>query len=437
MKIDTIIHATWIAPVEPIDTLHHHYSIAIHDGRIQDLLPKQALLDKYSAHVEIELDNHLLIPGLINTHTHSPMSLMRGLSDDLPLMDWLNNHIWPTEQKHVSAEFVLDGSLLACAEMIKSGTTCFNDMYFFPEITARAVEQAGMRAKLGLILIDFPSAWAADADEYLAKGIELHDQLHSNSLISTAFAPHAPYTVSDDPLKRIATYAEELDIPIHIHLHETADEIDQAVAQSGQRPIARLNELGLLSPRLLAVHMTQLTDDEIELVAETGVHVLHCPESNLKLASGFCPTFTLQQAGINISLGTDGAASNNDLDMISEMHTAAILAKAVANNASALPAEDVLRIATINGAKALGLDSEIGSLEIGKSADITAVDLGGIENQPVYCPVSQLIYSAGRENVTNVWVAGNHLLKDKELTTLDEKSILQKAAYWREKIVST
>lgn len=433
-KIDTILHATWIAPVEPIDTLHHHYSIAIHDGRIVDLLPKQDVLSKYSSDVEIDLKDHLLIPGLINTHTHSPMSLMRGLADDLPLMDWLNNHIWPAEQKHVSAEFVFDGSLLACAEMIRSGTTCFNDMYFFPEATARAVQQAGMRAKLGLILIDFPSAWANDADEYLAKGIELHDQLRDNSLISTAFAPHAPYTVSDNPLKRIATYAEELDIPIHIHIHETADEIEQAVSQTGKRPLQRLNELGLLSPRLLAVHMTQLNDDEINLVAETGAHVLHCPESNLKLASGFCPTYKLQQTGINLALGTDGAASNNDLDMLAEMHTAAVLAKAVANNASALPAEDVLRMATINGAKALGLDSEVGSLEVGKSADIVAVDLSGIENQPVYCPVSQLIYSAGRENVTNVWVAGNHLLKDKELTTLDEKSILQKAAYWQKKI---
>lgn len=434
MKIDTIIHAPWIAPVEPVDTLYHDYSIAIHEGRIKDLSPKAEILDKYSSDIEIQLDNHLLIPGLINTHTHSPMSLMRGLADDLPLMDWLNNHIWPAEQEHVSAEFVLDGSLLACAEMIKSGTTCFNDMYFFPEITTHAVEQAGMRAKVGLILIDFPSAWASDSDEYLAKGIELHDQLRSNSLISTAFAPHAPYTVSDAPLKRIATYAEELDIPIHIHLHEIADEVEQAIAQSGKRPISRLNELGLISPRLLAVHMTQLTKDEIQLIAEAGAHVLHCPESNLKLASGFCPTYELQQAGINVALGTDGAASNNDLDMIAEMHTAALLAKAVANNASAIPAEEALRMATINGARALGLDAEIGSLEIGKSADITAVDLGGIENQPVYCPVSQLVYSAGRENITNVWVAGNHLLKDKELTTLDEKSILEKAHYWQEKI---
>lgn len=436
-KIDTIIHATWIVAVEPNNTVHHHHSIAILDGRIHDLAPKQEICNKYTTDVEIDLGDHVLIPGLINTHTHSPMSLMRGLADDLPLMDWLNNHIWPTEHKHVSAEFVLDGSLLACAEMIRSGTTCFNDMYFFPEETARAVEHAGMRAKLGLILIDFPSAWASDADEYLAKGIELHDQLHNNSLISTAFAPHAPYTVSDEPLKRVATYAEELDIPIHMHIHETADEIEQAVASNGKRPIERLSDLGLLSPRLLAVHMTQLTDDEITLIAETGVNVLHCPESNLKLASGFCPTFQISESGTNVCLGTDGAASNNDLDMIAEMRTAALIAKAVASNASALPAEDILRMATINGAKALGLDSEIGSLEIGKSADITAIDLSGIENQPVYNPVSQIVYSAGRENVTNVWVAGNHLLKDKALTTLDEKTILQKAAYWQEKILGS
>ncbi len=434
ITVDSILHPTWIASVDDNNTVLTDHSIVLHEGQIHDILPKQDTIKKYSSEVEVTLKDQLVIPGLINTHTHSPMSLMRGLADDLPLMDWLNNHIWPTEQKHVSAEFVYDGSLLACAEMIRSGTTCFNDMYFFPEETARAVEQAGMRAKLGLILIDFPSAWAKDADEYLSKGIELHDKLHNNSLISTAFAPHAPYTVSDEPLKRISTYAEELDIPIHIHLHETADEIEQAVNSSGKRPIERLHDLGLLSPRLLAVHMTQLSDDEIALIAETGSHVLHCPESNLKLASGFCPVDKLQQAKVNVTLGTDGAASNNDLDMIAEMRTAALLAKAVAKNASALPAESILRMATINAAKALGLDAKIGSIEIGKSADITAIDLSGIENQPVYNPISQLIYSAGRENVSNVWVAGNHLLKNRELTTMDKKVILEKAAYWQKKI---
>lgn len=437
MKIDSMLHPTWIATVDAQNTVLTDYSIVIHEGRIHDIQPKQAILDKYTSDVEINLDNQLMIPGLINSHTHSPMSLMRGLADDLPLMDWLNNHIWPAEQKHVSADYVYDGSLLACAEMIRSGTTCFNDMYFFPEETARAVEHAGMRAKLGLILIDFPSAYAKDADEYLSKGLKLHDQLSNNSLISTAFAPHAPYTVSDEPLKKIAMYAEELDIPIHIHLHETEHEVEQAVASSSKRPIERLNELGMMSPRLLAVHMTQLTKEEINLLAETGTHIIHCPESNLKLASGFCPTHDLQQAGVNIAIGTDGAASNNDLDMLAEMQTAALIAKAIANNASALPAEDALRMATINAAKALGLNTEIGSIEVGKSADITVVDLSDIENQPVYCPVSQLIYSAGRENVSNVWVAGNHLLKDRELTTLDEKAILENAKSWQEKIAET
>jgi 5-methylthioadenosine/S-adenosylhomocysteine deaminase len=362
------------------------------------------------------------------------MSLMRGLADDLPLMDWLNHHIWPTEQKWVSADFVHDGSFLACAEMIRSGTTCVNDMYFFPEETVRAVETAGMRASVGLIVIDFPSAYALDADEYLSKGIELHDQLHNNTLITTAFAPHAPYTVSDTALTRIATYAEELDIPIHIHLHEIADEVNQAVEQTGQRPIERLEKLGLLSPRLLAVHMTQLSDDEIEKCAEAGVHVIHCPESNLKLASGFCPVHDLQQAGTNLALGTDSAASNNDLDMLSEMRSAALLAKGVSGNASALPAEAALRMATINGAKALGLEKEIGSLETGKAADIIAVDLSGVETQPVYNPVSQLVYSTDRSRVTDVWVAGKHLLKDRVLTTLDMDKILAKAKEWQAKL---
>ena len=434
MKIDTLIHATWILPVDSQNSLLNEHSIAIHKGRIHAILPKEEILQQYSSEIEINLENQVLIPGLINAHTHSPMSLMRGLADDLPLMDWLNNHIWPTEQKHVSADFAYDGSLLACAEMLRSGTTCFSDMYFFPEDTARAVDLAGMRAKLGLILIDFPSAWAKDADEYLAKGIDLHDQLHNHSLITTAFAPHAPYTVSDEPLQRIATYAEELDIPIHMHIHETAGEVEQAVKETGKRPIARLHEMGLLSPRLLAVHMTQLNNDEISLIAETGPHIIHSPESNLKLASGFCPTHQLHQANINIALGTDGAASNNDLDMFSEMQTAALIAKAVAANASALPADEVLRMATINGAKALGLETEIGSLEIGKSADIVAVDLSAIENQPVYNPVSQLVYSSGRENVSNVWVAGRHLLKNKILTTLDENEILAKAKQWQQKI---
>jgi 5-methylthioadenosine/S-adenosylhomocysteine deaminase len=309
-------------------------------------------------------------------------------------------------------------------------------MYFFPDEAARAVEQAGIRATIGLILIDFPTAWAEGPDEYLQKGITLHDQLRNNSRIKTAFAPHAPYTVSDEPLKRIRTYAEELDIPIHIHVHETEHEVNESIEKFGMRPIARLQQLGLLNPHLLTVHMTQLTDDEIELIADAGVHVTHCPESNLKLASGFCPVQKLNQAGINVALGTDGAASNNDLDMFSEMRTAALLGKAVANDASALSAWQVLQMATINGARALGLDEETGSLMSGKAADIIAVDLNRLETQPVYHPASQLVYAAGRDNVTDTWVAGKHLLKEKELTTIDTNTILARAYEWKDKLES-
>lgn len=434
MNIDTLIHARWIIPVEPAGTVLEQHALAVNDGRIIDILDSTGADEHYSATSVVHLDGHALLPGLINTHGHASMTLMRGLADDLPMMTWLHNHVWPTEQKWVSADFVYDGSLLACAEMLRGGVTCFNDMYFFPEETVRAVEQAGMRATIGLIVVDFPSAWAQDADDYLNKGIELHDQLHNNTLITTAFAPHAPYSVSDAPLQRIAMLAEELDIPVHMHVHETADEVQQAVEKNGKRPLQRLDDLGLLSPRLLAVHMTQLNNDEIKRCAETGVHVVHCPESNLKLASGFCPVHELDKAGINVALGTDGAASNNDLNMFGEMRTAALLGKGIAADASAVPAEQVLRMATINAARSLGLDEHIGSLQAGKAADFIAVQLDGIETEPVYNPVSQLVYATGRDKVTDVWVAGKHLLKDRILTTLETEEILVKTREWRNRI---
>ncbi len=434
MNIDALIHARWIIPVEPAGTVLEQHALAINEGRIIDILDSTKADKHYSATSVAHLDGHALLPGLINSHGHAPMTLMRGLADDLPMMTWLHEHVWPTEQKWVSADFVYDGSLLACAEMLRGGVTCFNDMYFFPEETVRAVEQAGMRASVGLIVVDFPSAWAQDADDYLNKGIELHDQLHNHTLITTAFAPHAPYSVSDAPLQRIAMLAEELDIPIHMHVHETAEEVQQAVEKHGKRPLQRLDDLGLLSPRLLAVHMTHLNSDEIKRCAETGVHVVHCPESNLKLASGFCPVHGLTQAGINVALGTDGAASNNDLNMFGEMRTAALLGKGVAADASAVPAEQVLRMATINAARSLGLDDHIGSLQAGKAADFIAVQLDGIETEPVYNPVSQLVYATGRDKVTDVWVAGKQLLKDRILTTLQTEEILPKAREWRDRI---
>ncbi|MDH5360230.1 MAG: TRZ/ATZ family hydrolase, partial [Gammaproteobacteria bacterium] len=348
-SVDTLIYARWIIPVEPADLVLEHHAIVIDDGRIIDILPGTIAAETYQAATIKQLDSHALIPGLVNAHTHTAMNLMRGMADDLPLMEWLEGHIWPAEAKWVSKEFVHDGCELAIAEMLKSGTTCFQEMYFFPDVVGRVADRVGIRACIGLIVIDFPTAWAQDADDYFRKGIAVHDQFRTNSLINSSFAPHAPYTVSDEPLERIRTYAEELDIPIHIHVHETAFEVKSAEEQSGKRPLQRLNELGLVTPRLVAVHMTQLNDDEIRLLADSGSHVVHCPESNLKLASGFCQVEKLIQAGINVALGTDGAASNNDLDMFSEMRTAAQLAKAVAGDASALPAAQALRMATLNG----------------------------------------------------------------------------------------
>ncbi|MDJ0806432.1 MAG: TRZ/ATZ family hydrolase [Gammaproteobacteria bacterium] len=432
--VDSLIHAQWIIPAVPENQVLEHHSLVIQGGRILDILPTSPAKAKYQSSNELDLPGQTLIPGLINAHTHAAMSLLRGLADDLPLMTWLNEYIWPAEGKWVNEEFIHDGTQLAIAEMLLSGTTCFNDMYFFPDVTGRAADTAGMRAVVGLIAIDFPTAWAADADAYLRKGLEVHDQFRGNGLIHTAFAPHAPYSVGDDLMARTRVLADELEIPVHIHLHETHDEVVQGLQQHGQRPMQRLQELGLLSPALLAVHMTQLEADEIEQFATSGGHVVHCPESNLKLASGFCPVTRLMQAGVNVALGTDGAASNNDLDMFGELHTAALLAKGIASDASALPAARALSMATINGARALGLAEETGSLEIGKSADLVAVDLHRLQTQPLYHPISQLVYATGREQVRHVWVAGRHLVRDAELTTLDQADLLSRALHWRNRI---
>jgi 5-methylthioadenosine/S-adenosylhomocysteine deaminase len=434
--VDTLIHCRWIAPVEPDDVVYEYHTLAIREGRILALLPTEEARARYRADVEHELDRHLLIPGLVNAHTHAAMSLLRGLADDLPLHDWLNNHIWPAESRWVSEEFVHDGTQLAMAEMLRCGTTCFNDMYFFPDVTARAAAHCGMRASVGLIVIDFPTVWANDADEYISRGLAVHDKFRGDPLIRTMFAPHAPYTVSDKPLEHIRVLADELDIGVHMHVHETAEEIERALDLTGKRPLARLQELELLSPALLAVHMTQLSNAEISELAAAGGHVVHCPESNLKLASGFCPVQSLVAAGVNVALGTDSAASNNDLDMLGEMRTAALLGKAVSGDASALPAHTVLRMATLNGATALGIGEETGSLLTGKWADITAVRLDAIETRPLYDPVSQLVYASGREQVTDVWVAGQHLLKDHRLTTLDGNDILARARDWQARIAA-
>lgn len=434
MQVEQLIFPRWIIPVMPERVVWEQHALAINAGRIQAILPAQQAREQFEAKVEIELPGHALIPGFVNAHTHTPMSLFRGLADDMPLMTWLNQHIWPAESRWMSDQFVADGSALAIAEMIRSGTTCFNDMYFHADATARTAAHIGMRAMVGMILIDFPSSYAKDTDEYLNKAIALYDEYKGHELVRCAFSPHAPYSVSDQPLSRLRTLAHELDTQVHMHVHETKDEIQHSLNNYGQRPLPRLHDLGLLTPNLVAVHMTQMLPEEIELVADNGVHVVHCPESNMKLASGSCPVAKLWHAGVNVALGTDGAASNNDLDMMAEMRSAALLAKHVAEDASALPAWQALRMATYNGAVALGLDDQIGSLEVGKQADMVAIDLDQIETQPLYEVQSHLVYAASRAQITDVWIAGKQLLSGKVLTTINASDLRAKAKQWQHKI---
>lgn len=428
---DLVIHASWIIPVTDNDEVHQNACLAVANGKILGICASDVAEQHYNAAKTLHLDGQALIPGLVNTHGHAAMSLFRGLADDLPLQTWLEEHIWPMEARFVSEAFVYQGTRLACAEMICSGTTCFADMYFFPDASAQAASEAGMRVQIAAPVIDFPTPWSANADEAISKTIQLHDAWRNSELVTTAFGPHAPYTVSDEPLQKIAVLADELDVPIHMHVHETAYEVEQAVATTGIRSIERLHRLGLLTPRLICVHATQLSASDIDLLSAAGAQVAHCPESNLKLASGFCPVDTLLKRGINVCLGTDGAASNNDLDMFSEMRTAALLAKAVSGDASALPAARALRMATIDGARALGLDAIIGSLETGKRADIAAITLDEINTIPVHNPVSQLVYSAKSSQVTHVWVNGRLLLNNGELTTLNRRALMEAVNHWQ------
>lgn len=435
--IDSLIHARWLIPVAPDDTVVEHHSLAIDKGKIIAILPTNEATRSYTANETVALPEHALIPGLINAHTHAAMSLFRGMADDLPLMDWLNQHIWPAEGRWLGPDFVADGTRLAMAEMIRGGTTCFNDMYLYAEEAAAAAHEAGMRAIIGMIVFDFPTAYAQNWEEYLEKGEALHDHWHASELIHTAFAPHAPYSVCDAAFKKLATINNELNLPVHIHVHETRHEVDGALDKNGMRPLARLEGLDLVNPGLVAVHFTDSTDADIAALAANNAHVVHCPESNLKLASGFCQVDKLLKAGVNVALGTDGAASNNDLDMLGEMRTAALLAKGVAGDATALPAHTALRMATINGARALGIESLTGSLTVGKAADITAIDLSHAATTPVYDPVSQIVYAAGRDQVSDVWVAGRRLLHTGHLTTVDEASIKDNAKRWRDKIAAS
>ncbi|GAA6134328.1 TRZ/ATZ family hydrolase [Oceaniserpentilla sp. 4NH20-0058] len=429
----SLITPKWILTLENDDLLENH-SLLIDQHIIKDILPTTDARETYPSTKEIELPNQLLMPGFVNCHGHAAMNLFKGLADDLPLMTWLEKHIWPAEGQWVSEEFVKDGTKLAIAEMLKSGTTCFSDMYFFPEQAADVAAEYGMRGVFYGPVMDFPTPYGSGPDEYIEKIIKAHDHFKHHPLIDIGFGPHAPYTVSDEPIKQVRALADQLNMPIQIHLHETEFEVIDAVEKTGHRPSERLRDLGLFGEDVQAVHVTQANQTDMDIFHKYGVHVIHCPESNLKLASGFCPIYALQQNGVNVALGTDGSASNNDLDMMGEMHTAALLAKAVAQNASAIPALEAVKMATINGAKALGKETEIGSLKVGKQADIISIDFNDIACTPVYDPISHLVYSSSRSQVDHVWVAGKLQVKNKQLCHFNVQQLMDMSQSWAEKI---
>jgi 5-methylthioadenosine/S-adenosylhomocysteine deaminase len=430
---DLQIDAGWLLRVQPQAPLRSH-SVIVTDGMIVDVLPTADVAARHAPKRHADMSRHIVLPGLVNAHCHAAMSLMRGIADDLPLQDWLQAHIWPREAAHVSAAFVYDGSLLAAAEMIRGGITTCSDMYFFPGATARALRQSGMRVQLALPVLEFPSAYAPDADGYLQRGMEVRDSLGEDPLMSFALAPHSPYTVNDGTFGRIVTYAEELGLPIQTHLHETADEVADSIAAYGCRPLSRINELGALGPAFTAIHAVHCNDDDLALLVHHASHVVHCPSSNLKLGCGIAPVTAMLAKGINVGLGTDGAASNNRLDLFEEMRIAALLAKGVTQDATSLPAYRAVEMATLGGARVLGLDAAIGSVEIGKCADLIAVAVTSPELSPLFDPYSHLVFAAGRADVTHTWVAGECIFDDRQLTLCDLPAILRLAQHWQERL---
>ncbi|WP_045860393.1 TRZ/ATZ family hydrolase [Teredinibacter purpureus] len=434
ITVDLCLDASWIAPVIPRGRLYTDCSLLINGDTIIGITPTSDVSSQYTPLKRVDLTRQLIMPGLINTHGHAAMALLRGFADDHPLDTWLQDHIWPAENRWVNETFVEDGSKLAIAEMLLTGTTCFADMYYFPEACAAAAREAGIRAQITFPILDAPNNWSRDADDAFHKGLQLRDKYRSHPLIEIGFGPHAPYTVSDQSLQRIATYAEELQAPIQIHLHETAHEIDTALAETGIRPLQRLHDLGLLTPLTQCVHMTQTTADDRALLKLTGAHVIHCPQSNMKLASGTCNAQQLLDADINVALGTDGAASNNTLNMFAELQTAALLGKLAANNPAAINATTAIEMATINGARAMGIEEKVGSLEAGKQADVIAIDLSNIASLPVHNPLSQLVYTGAGAHVTHVWVAGEQRVHNGALTQLSLEEIKINTHKWQNRM---
>lgn len=435
--IDLLIECRWLLPMTDGLPLLEHQGVAVNAGRILEVGSIERLRQAFDADEILTLDRHAVMPGLVNAHNHAGMTLMRGYADDLPLMTWLNEHIWPAESAHMDAQTVADGTRLAMAEMLRSGTTTFSDMYLAPEAVAPLVDGSGMRAQLCTPLIDFATPWASNFTEGLEKSEALIERYRDHNRLRFALGPHAPYTVGDESLARLIEARERLGIPVQMHVHETRDEVERSLAQHGMRPLSRLDRAGLLTPDFQAIHMTQLEDDEIELVRDRGLSVVHCPQSNLKLASGFCPVSRLLATGINVALGTDGACSNNDLDMFDEMRTAALLAKGFSGDAATLPAMTALAMATRSGARAIGLAEVTGQLRQGLAADITAVDMESLSAVPVYHPASALVYAISSRQVSHVWVDGRLLVAQGQLMQEDERQLYAIAEHHRERMQST
>lgn len=419
-----VVNARWIIPVVPEGACLEDHALVVTGETITDLLPQAQAAERYAGADVVELQHHIVTPGLINAHGHAAMTLLRGYADDLPLMDWLEHHIWPTEARFIDYDFVYDGTQLAIAEMLHSGTTFAADLYFFPDAAAAAYTDHGFRAQLCLPVVQFPNAWAVSEHDHIHKALELHDRYKHSDFIKTAFAPHAPYTVTDEAFRQIRTYSEELDMPVHLHLHETAFEVENAMAETGKRPFERMADLGLISPNLQAVHMTQLLEEEIEALATNGVNVVHCPESNLKLASGFCRVRDLLEAGINVCIGTDGAASNNNLDMFQEMDTMAKLHKLFRKDPTVISSREALAAATIGSAKALGMGDLLGSLEVGKKADLVVVNRRNAASWPLYDPHSFAVYALLGGAVDTVMVDGHLIMRNRQFPNVDMAELL-------------
>ncbi len=433
-NVDYIISADYILPMDENLTLIREGAVAVKDTRISDVGPSKEIFQKYTSGAVINGKGKVVFPGLINTHTHAAMVYFRGIADDQPLKEWLENHIWPAENTWLSPEFISDAIGLACLEMLKGGVTAYNDMYFYEDAAAGTTKRIGMRAVLGAGILDFPTKSAHTTDEYFLNAESFIKDWKGDNLITPCIAPHALYTCGPETLKRARRIADTYDIPIHIHLSETRWEMEEIRNRYSMMPVVYLESLGFLDERVLAAHCVWLTDHEIEILSERNTGVSHCVESNLKLASGIAPVVKMLKAGVKVTFGSDGAASNNDLNILSEMSTAAKLHKAVSEDPTALDAKTALLMATRWGAEVLGLGKVTGSIQAGKAADLVMAELDRPHLVPIYNIYSHIVYAMRPSDIEMVMVDGKVVVNGGRLTTSDESEILQKARHWSEKI---